>query len=134
MFEEYYKEIYSTVGERPLDLIDETIHSVVNERINALLVAPVTFQGKEKAIFSLGAHKAPSSDELNGMFFFQKHWDSLSTKGVCSGERFLLFGIYALRAHSVKSKYAGQLQGIKFNDAFSGLSHLFFAYDTMVMT
>lgn len=52
------------------------VTSVVNEKMNAQLLAPVTVEEVKKAVFAINPSKSPGPDGMTG-FFFQQFWESM---------------------------------------------------------
>lgn len=70
---QFYSELYSSKATNTLNECMQVVPNLVTEEMNTCLMAPVTIIEVDKAVFSLGALKAPGPDGFNGLFF-QKNW------------------------------------------------------------
>ena len=73
-FLEYYEEMFKTRWEKNWEEILEVVPRMVREENNAVLNGEVEKEEIMKAVFELGALKAPRLDGFNG-FFYQKYWE-----------------------------------------------------------
>lgn len=74
--ESYFKMFFTSedVGFELEEMSEVT--SVVNEKMNAQLLAPVTVEEVKKAVFAINPSKSPGPDGMTD-FFFQQFWESM---------------------------------------------------------
>lgn len=65
----YYSTIYQSIGPRNYEAILQQCLPTVTAEMNEHLIAPLTLQEVQCAVFQLGATKAPGPDGLNGLFY-----------------------------------------------------------------
>ena len=90
-FLEYYEELFKTRGERNWEEILEVVPRMVKEDFNAVLNKEVEEEEIMKAVFELGALKAPGPDGFNG-FFYQKYWEVVKESVVKAVQSFFQNG------------------------------------------
>lgn len=71
---DFYNDLYAHDVTLSVDQCLNVIPICVTATMNEKLTSPISDREIEKAIFDLGAYKAP--DGLNGLFF-QKNWDTV---------------------------------------------------------
>lgn len=73
---QFYDNLNATEPTDALSECMQLIPNIVTNDMNEHLIAPVTMAEVEKAVFSLGALKAPGPDGFNGQFY-QKNWHNI---------------------------------------------------------
>lgn len=76
MTAKYFKELYTSTGQRNFQPVINQISSIVKEEMNQGLIEEVTLQEVTTTTFQLGALKAPGPDGLCGKFY-QHHWKDI---------------------------------------------------------
>ncbi|XP_056173433.1 uncharacterized protein LOC130139772 [Syzygium oleosum] len=72
----FYQSLYESVGNRNFQPILDQCPPLAQEGMNEALEAPVTLEEVKKAVFQLGATKAPGPDGMNGQFYHH-HWEDI---------------------------------------------------------
>lgn len=73
-FFEFYKSLYTSVGERDMGAVLDIVPKLVSDEMNEVLEMEVDEKEIMSAVYELGALKAPGPDGFNG-FFYQKYWE-----------------------------------------------------------
>ncbi|KAI9084511.1 hypothetical protein K1719_033499 [Acacia pycnantha] len=76
-FSGFYSELFQTSGGRSLDQALSYVSQVVNENDNIQLMEQVSNQEIERAVFQIGANKAPGPDGYSALFY-QAAWKEIS--------------------------------------------------------
>ncbi|CAL1398685.1 unnamed protein product [Linum trigynum] len=73
--QDFYKELFKARNPIPVNQLLEGFPGSVTAEMNEALCAPVTSEEIRKAVFSLGAKKAPGPDGFSGRFY-RRFWDT----------------------------------------------------------
>lgn len=79
---EHYRVVYHAGLQQNTDFCLSHVPDLVSDEMNFQLTKPVSQEEIKRAVFGLGALKAPGPDGLNGMFY-QKHWEVVK-EDVCN--------------------------------------------------
>ncbi|CAL1404087.1 unnamed protein product [Linum trigynum] len=79
--QDFHKELFRARDPFPFAHLLDGFHEKVTDEMNAALCAPVTGEEIKKAVFSLGAKKAPGPDGFSGRFY-RRFWDIIG-ESVC---------------------------------------------------
>lgn len=66
---QYFEQIYTTDGPRDWDDVLNLVDPIITPEMNHSLLAPVSLQEVQDAVFQLGALKAPGPDGYSGIFY-----------------------------------------------------------------
>lgn len=75
-FVDFYKNLFSSRAVPDRQMFLDVIPNLVTERMNEILLSPVSEAEVECATFGMGPHKSPGPDGLNGLFY-QKNWATI---------------------------------------------------------
>ena len=78
----HFQDVYNSAPVQDIDDCIAIIPKLVTDNMNTKLTKPISDSKIRKAVFSMGALKAPGSDGLNGSFY-QKHWEVVGRQ-VCT--------------------------------------------------
>lgn len=67
--EDYFKNIFPSSGPRNWGSAVNCIEKVVTPHMNLELIQPISLEEVKKAVFEMGALKAPSLDGFQGIFY-----------------------------------------------------------------
>nr|XP_027075819.1 uncharacterized protein LOC113699652 [Coffea arabica] len=136
-FSEYYKDLFATTNPDNFEDILAEIPSTIFGQMNEQLIRPVEENEIRQASFSMHPNKAPGTDmfysfNLNG----QKVGNIQPSRGIRQGDPLspYLFIICAERLSCLIHKAVAkkELTGIKICKDSPTISHIFFAYDSLL--
>lgn len=88
----YFSSLFETTNPTMTSNVTNLIQPRVTHAMNQGLLKPVEEWEVKHAVFSLGTHKSPGPDGLNGLFF-QKHWDSVKGDVINLVQNFFTLGV-----------------------------------------
>ncbi|KAJ1378472.1 Endonuclease/exonuclease/phosphatase superfamily [Sesbania bispinosa] len=88
----HFQEVYKSDGPINFSSCESAARRKITDAINEELMRPTNEEEVKRAVFSMGAFKAPVTDGLNGLFF-QNHWEVLKADVVAVVEDFFIRGI-----------------------------------------
>lgn len=90
-FTDYFKQLFSSDGDRNWDDALDCVSPVVTPEMNEDLIRPVSEDEVRNAVFQLGALKAPGPDGFQGTFY-QTYWEVVSSVVSNSTREFMKSG------------------------------------------
>lgn len=72
----FYNELFDIEPTDALNECMQVVPNIVTNYMNETLMASITVNEVERAVFSLGALSAPGPDGFNGLFY-QKNWHTI---------------------------------------------------------
>ncbi|KAJ1380434.1 Endonuclease/exonuclease/phosphatase superfamily [Sesbania bispinosa] len=89
---DHYNEVYKAEPTEGVNDCLQNLPKKVTFEMNEVLMRPVSAKEVQATSFSMGAHKAPGPDGLNGLFY-QKHWEVVKEDVVALVQDFFSNGI-----------------------------------------
>jgi hypothetical protein len=71
---DFYRHLYTSEGTEDMQVVLDSVHVRVDERMNEMLIATIDGSEVKEALFQMFPTKAPGPDGFPA-HFFQRHWD-----------------------------------------------------------